>query len=201
MVVWFLQWVIRQFNRGCWVFTNELFVSSTVVAGFLQMSYSQIQPWLLGFNKWVIRKFNRGFWVFKYELFASSTVVAGFKKCNIPWFLYLTPLHCVNLNKITVIYFFFIFITLHLHDWIIFLGFHVFWLGIRVMVFNATFNNISVISWLSVLLVEESGVPGENHRFSASHWQTLSHNVVSSTTRLSGIRTHSVSVHRHWFQR
>jgi hypothetical protein len=32
------------------------------------------------------------------------------------------------------------------------------------MVFNATFNNISVISWRSVLLVEETGVPGENHR-------------------------------------
>ena len=30
------------------------------------------------------------------------------------------------------------------------------------MVFNATFNNISVILWLSVLLVEETGVPGEN---------------------------------------
>jgi hypothetical protein len=26
------------------------------------------------------------------------------------------------------------------------------------MVFNATFNNISAISWLSVLLVEETGV-------------------------------------------
>jgi hypothetical protein len=32
------------------------------------------------------------------------------------------------------------------------------------MVFNATFNNISVISWRSVLLVEETGGPGENHR-------------------------------------
>ena len=31
------------------------------------------------------------------------------------------------------------------------------------MVFNATFNNISVISWQSVLLVEETGGPGENH--------------------------------------
>jgi hypothetical protein len=31
------------------------------------------------------------------------------------------------------------------------------------MVFNATFNNISVISWQSVLLVEETGSPGENH--------------------------------------
>jgi hypothetical protein len=36
------------------------------------------------------------------------------------------------------------------------------------MVFNATFNNISVISWRSVLL-EESGVLGENHRPVASH--------------------------------
>jgi hypothetical protein len=29
-------------------------------------------------------------------------------------------------------------------------------------------------------LVEETGVPGENHWPVASHWQTLSHNVVSS---------------------
>jgi len=28
-----------------------------------------------------------------------------------------------------------------------------------VMMFNATFNNMSVISWRSVLLVEETGVP------------------------------------------
>ena len=32
------------------------------------------------------------------------------------------------------------------------------------MVFNATFKNISVISWRSVLLLEETGVPKENHR-------------------------------------
>jgi hypothetical protein len=31
------------------------------------------------------------------------------------------------------------------------------------MMFNATFNNISVISWWSVLLVEETGVTGEKH--------------------------------------
>ena len=37
------------------------------------------------------------------------------------------------------------------------------------MVFNATVNNISVMSWWSVLLVEETGVPGENHRPVASH--------------------------------
>jgi hypothetical protein len=54
------------------------------------------------------------------------------------------------------------------------------------MVLNATFNNISEISWWSVLLVEETGVPWENHWPAASHWQTLSHNVVSSTPRQGG---------------
>ena len=51
------------------------------------------------------------------------------------------------------------------------------------MVFNATFNNISVIWWRSGLLVEETGIPGEIHRPVTSHWPTLSHNVVSSTPR------------------
>ena len=37
------------------------------------------------------------------------------------------------------------------------------------MVFNATFNSISVASWWSVLLVEETGVPGENHQPDGSH--------------------------------
>jgi hypothetical protein len=37
---------------------------------------------------------------------------------------------------------------------------------VRVIMFNATLNNISVISWPSVLLVEETG---ENHRPIASH--------------------------------
>jgi hypothetical protein len=34
------------------------------------------------------------------------------------------------------------------------------------MVFNATFNKISIILWQSVLLVGETGVPGENHDLS-----------------------------------
>ena len=65
--------------------------------------------------------------------------------------------------------------------------------GVRVMVLNATFNNISILSLRKVLLVEETGEPGENHRPVASHWQTLWHNVVSSTPRLSGILTHNFS--------
>jgi hypothetical protein len=55
--------------------------------------------------------------------------------------------------------------------------------GIRVMVFNGTFNIISVISWWPVLMVEQTGVPEENHRPVASHWQILSHTIVSSTPR------------------
>jgi len=73
--------------------------------------------------------------------------------------------------------------------------------GISVMVFKATFNNISVISWLSVLLVEEAGVPGENHRPVASHWQTWSYNVVSSTPRHEWVWTHSFrgDMHYRWW--
>jgi hypothetical protein len=63
------------------------------------------------------------------------------------------------------------------------------------IVFNATFNNISVISWRSVLLVEETRVFRENHQPAASHWQTLSHNVISSTPR------HNYSSNRFWLHR
>jgi hypothetical protein len=36
------------------------------------------------------------------------------------------------------------------------------------MVFNTTYNNISAISWRSILLVEETRVLGENHSLFAS---------------------------------
>jgi hypothetical protein len=56
------------------------------------------------------------------------------------------------------------------------------------MVFNATFNNISVISWWSILFVEETG---ENHQPDASHWRTLSHNIVLSTPCHEGVQSHN----------
>ena len=40
--------------------------------------------------------------------------------------------------------------------------------------FNATFSSISAISWRPILVVEEAGVPGENHRPWASNCKSLS---------------------------
>jgi hypothetical protein len=58
---------------------------------------------------------------------------------------------------------------------------------ICLMVFKATFNNISVISWRSLLLVEETRVP-EDKTIDLLQVtdQLLSHNVVSSTPRHPG---------------
>jgi hypothetical protein len=61
------------------------------------------------------------------------------------------------------------------------------------MVFNATFKNISVILWHSVLLVEETRVSAENCWPVASHWQTLLHNIVSSAPRHEWFRATNFS--------
>ena len=44
----------------------------------------------------------------------------------------------------------------------------IFWV-FGFMVFNTTFNNISVISLRSDLVLEETGIPGESHRPVSSH--------------------------------
>jgi hypothetical protein len=52
-------------------------------------------------------------------------------------------------------------------------------------VFNATFNNIAVTSWLSVLLVGETGVPGKTTdlpQVTSKLYHTM---VYPSTSRLS----------------
>jgi hypothetical protein len=55
-------------------------------------------------------------------------------------------------------------------------------------VFNSTFNNSSIISWQSILLVEETIVCGENHRPVSSDRQTLSQNVVEYTIPWMGFK-------------
>jgi hypothetical protein len=45
--------------------------------------------------------------------------------------------------------------------------------GFGNMVFKAIINNISAILYQSVLLLEETVAPGENHRPTGDHLQTL----------------------------
>jgi hypothetical protein len=62
------------------------------------------------------------------------------------------------------------------------------------MVFNATFNNISVMLWQSVLLVEETGVPVENHQPATSHMLYPVH------LTMNRVRTHSLIFLFHFFK-
>jgi len=49
-------------------------------------------------------------------------------------------------------------------------------------VFNATFSNISAISWRPVLVMVEAGVPGENHRPWVK-WRRRTNNDLQNTTQ------------------
>jgi hypothetical protein len=61
------------------------------------------------------------------------------------------------------------------------------------MVFNATFNNISVISWRSVLLVEETGVPWETTDLPQITDKLYPIMLYLVHLAISGIQTHNVS--------
>ena len=58
---------------------------------------------------------------------------------------------------------------------------------------NTTYNNTSVISWWSVLLMEKTEVPGENYRYPTCHCKPLSHKGPSSTSRCVRISTWDAS--------
>jgi hypothetical protein len=61
------------------------------------------------------------------------------------------------------------------------------------MVFNATFNNSSVISWQLVLLVEETGGPGKNHLPVTSEVTDKLYHIMLYRTNSSYVKTMSCS--------
>ena len=71
----------------------------------------------------------------------------------------------------------------------------------RVMVFNTTFNIISAISWQSVLLVEESRTPRENHQRAECNRQTFHIMLYIVHLAMSRIQTHNFSGDTLWLHR
>ena len=69
------------------------------------------------------------------------------------------------------------------------------YLNVCLVVVNTTFNIISVISWRSVLLVEETEDPEKTTHLSQVIDKTLSHNILHLA--LIKIGTHNVSVDMH----